>query len=120
MQRSVRGATTIDSDTKENVISMTRELLHEMINHNDIESEDIVNIIFTATQDIKSEFPAVAARDIGLVDVPLIDCQQMTREGALEFCIRIMLTYNTTKSQVDINHIYLRGAKILRPDLLRK
>ncbi|AJI47899.1 chorismate mutase [Francisella philomiragia] len=120
MQRSVRGATTIEKDTKENVLSATKELLQQMISRNNIKSEDIVNIIFTATRDIESEFPAVAAREVGLVNVPLIDCQQMVREGALEFCIRIMLTYNTTKSQLDINHVYLHRAQVLRPDLLIK
>ncbi|AFJ42876.1 chorismate mutase [Francisella orientalis] len=120
MQRSVRGATTIEKDTKENVLSATRELLQEMIDLNNIKSEDIVNIIFTATRDIESEFPAVAAREVGLVNVPLIDCQQMMRKGALEFCIRVMLTYNTTKSQIDVKHVYLHGAKVLRPDLLIK
>ncbi|MDE4955527.1 chorismate mutase, partial [Francisella tularensis] len=67
-----------------------------------------------------SEFTAFAARELGLVDVPLIDCQQMMRDGDLEFCIRVMLTYNTDKTQTDIKQIYLLGAKVLRPDLLRK
>lgn len=120
MQRSIRGATTVDKDSKENVISATKELLQQIIKHNNVSPSDIVNIVFTATTDIKSEFPAFAARELGLVDVPLVDCQQMMRDGALEFCIRVMLTYNTDKTQTDIKHIYLRGAKALRPDLLRK
>ncbi|ALB01973.1 chorismate mutase [Francisella persica ATCC VR-331] len=120
MQRSIRGATTIDKDTRQDVISATKELLQQIIRHNDVNTNDIVNIVFTATTDIKSEFPAVAARELGLVDVPLIDCQQMMCDGALEYCIRVMLTYNTRKTQVDIKHIYLRGAEVLRPDLLRQ
>ncbi|MBK2356114.1 chorismate mutase [Francisella hispaniensis] len=120
MQRSIRGATTVDKDSREDVISATKELLQQIIKHNDVNASDIINIIFTATTDIKSEFPAVAARELGLVDVPLIDCQQMMRNGALEYCIRVMLTYNTDKTQAEIKHIYLRRAEVLRPDLLRK
>lgn len=120
MQRSIRGATTVDKDTKQDVISATKELLQQIIRCNDVNINDIVNIVFTATTDIKSEFPTVAARELGLVDVPLIDCQQMMRDGVLEYCIRVMLTYNTEKTQTDIKHIYLRGAEVLRPDLLKK
>lgn len=100
MQRSIRGATTVDKDSREDVINATKELLQQIIKHNDVRTSDIVNIIFTATTDIKSEFPAVAAREIGLVDIPLIDCQQMMRDGALEHCIRVMLTYKDRKSVV--------------------
>ncbi|MFV9925322.1 MAG: chorismate mutase [Francisella endosymbiont of Hyalomma scupense] len=120
MQRSIRGATTLDKDTRQDVISATKELLQQIIRCNDVNINDIVNIVFTATTDIKSEFPTVAARELGLVDVPLIDCQQMMRDGVLEYCIRVMLTYNTEKTQTDIKHIYLRGAEVLRPDLLKK
>lgn len=119
-QRSIRGATTVQADTTENVIAATKELLQSVLVSNDIASKDIVNIIFTATTDIKSAFPALAARELGLTDVPLIDCQQMMCDGALELCIRVMLTYNTQKSQRDIEHVYLHGAKILRPDLVKK
>ncbi|API86193.1 chorismate mutase [Francisella uliginis] len=119
MQRSIRGATTIAKDTKENVIEATKELLYYILTKNSVDSKDIVNIIFTATSDIRSVFPAVAAREIGLVDVPLIDCHQMMCDGALELCIRVMLTYNTEKKQQDIRHVYLHEAKKLRPDLIR-
>ncbi|GAB4222703.1 MAG: chorismate mutase [Francisella sp.] len=120
MQRSIRGAITIDKDTKEEVVSATKELLQKMLAINDVNYDDIVNIIFTATTDIKSEFPAVAARELGLINVPLIDCQQMMCKDSLELCIRVMLTYNTTKTQQEVKHIYLRRAKILRPDLLKE
>lgn len=119
MQRSIRGATTIVKDTKENVIEATKELLYYILTKNSVDSKDIVNIIFTATSDISSVFPAVAAREIGLVDVPLIDCHQMMCDGALELCIRVMLTYNTEKKQQDIRHVYLHEAKKLRPDLIK-
>ncbi|AJC48196.1 chorismate mutase [Allofrancisella guangzhouensis] len=120
MQRSIRGATTITKDTRENVITATKELLEKMLEYNSVRHENIVNIIFTTTADISSEFPAVAARELGLVDVPLLDCQQMKVKDALSLCIRIMLTYNTTRKQKEIRHIYLHGAKFLRPDLTKK
>lgn len=118
MQRSIRGATTVAKDQKDLLIEATIELLKKIINDNSINHEDIVNIIFTATDDISSEFPAVAARKIGLNTVPLLDCQQMKCKGALALCIRVMLTYNTDKAQKDIKHVYLRDAQKLRPDLL--
>jgi chorismate mutase len=118
MQRSIRGATTISSDNEELVIDATIELLNKIITDNSVDSKDIVNIIFTTTDDISSEFPAVAARKIGLNSVPLLDCKQMKCKEALALCIRVMLTYNTNKTQEDIKHIYLRDAQKLRPDLL--
>ena len=118
MQRSVRGATTISSDNRDEVLEATAELLNEIIEQNNINNADIVNILFTATDDIRSEFPAVAAREIGLTSIPLLDCQQMKCDNALALCIRVMLTYNTAKQQGDIKHVYLREAKKLRPDLL--
>ena len=118
MQRSVRGATTISSDSRNEVLEATAELLNEIIKQNSVNHADIVNIVFTATDDISSEFPAVAAREIGLTSIPLLDCQQMSCDNSLALCIRVMLTYNTAKQQGDINHIYLRKAKKLRPDLL--
>ena len=119
MQRSVRGATTIDCDSRKEVLEATTELLKDIIEKNSIDHTDIVNIVFTATDDIRSEFPAVAARDLGLTLIPLLDCKQMMCDDALALCIRVMLTYNTIKAQDDIKHIYLREAKKLRPDLLR-
>ena len=117
MQRSIRGAITIDSDIKDNVLEATVNMLTNVIESNNVALEDIVNIIFTTTPDIKSEFPPVAAREMGFSDVPLLTCQEIDCERGLKLCIRLMLTYNTTKSQKDIKHIYLKGAKALRPDL---
>ena len=116
-QRSIRGAITIAFDTKDNVLSATKELLNEVIKLNNIDLEEIVNIIFTTTPDIKSVFPPVAARQIGLNDVPLLTCQEIDCENGLKLCIRIMLTFNTEKTQKQIQHIYLKDAIKLRPDL---
>jgi len=117
MQRSIRGATTIDFDSRDNVMNATKDLLSKIVFLNDILLEDVVNIVFTATKDIRSEFPPVAAREMGFLDIPLLTCQEMDCENGLKLCIRIMLTYNTTKSQKDIKHVYLNNAKKLRPDL---
>ncbi|MDE4955491.1 chorismate mutase, partial [Francisella tularensis] len=76
-----------------------------IIKHNNVSPRVIVNIVCSATTDIKSEFPGFAARELGLVDVPIIDCQQMMRDGALEFRSRVMFTYNTDKTQTDHKHI---------------
>ena len=119
MQRSVRGATVISFDNRKEVLEATTELLTEIIEQNNIDYSDIVNIVFTATDDIRSEFPAVAARGLGLILIPLLDCQQMKCDNALALCIRVMLTYNTAKQQDSIKHIYLGKAKKLRPDLLK-
>ncbi len=113
MQRSVRGATTISSDSRDEVLEATAELLNEIIKQNSIYHADIINIVFTATDDIRSEFPAVAAREIGLTSIPLLDCQQMKCDNALALCIRVMLTYNTAKQQGDIKtYIPSRSKKI--------
>lgn len=117
MQRSIRGAITIEKDTRDNVINATKELLKKVIEVNAVDIESIVNIIFTTTPDIRSEFPPVAAREIGFNDVPLLTCQEIDCEKGLRLCIRLMLTYNTNKKQKEIRHIYLKGAERLRPDL---
>ena len=114
--RGVRGATTIEADDRELVLKATRELLALMIRLNGIRSEDVASAIFTTTTDITSVFPATAARQLGWLDVPLMCGHEMTVEGSLQRCIRILLHWNTNKSQPEIQHIYLHEAKRLRPD----
>lgn len=116
--RGVRGATTVVVDEPESVLTATRELLAAMIFANDIESKDVASIIFTTTADVVSVYPAVGARELGWVDVPLICTQEMQVAGSLTHCIRIMLHWNTEKDQDDIHHIFLNEAKRLRPDIL--
>lgn len=116
--RGVRGATTVVVDEPESVLTATRELLAAMIFANDIESKDVASIIFTTTADVVSVYPAVGARELGWVDVPLICTQEMQVAGSLTHCIRIMLHWNTDKEQDDIQHIFLNEAKRLRPDIL--
>jgi chorismate mutase len=114
--RGVRGAITVEETGREPVLQATRELLAVMIRVNGIEKEDVASAIFTTTTDITSAFPATAARQLGWLDVPLMCGHEMHVEGALPRCIRILLHWNTTRLQHEIQHVYLREARTLRPD----
>ena len=118
---AARGATTTEEDTAVEISERTTELLETMIERNGIAQEDIVSIIFTATPDLVSEFPAVAARGIGLSHVPLLCSQEIPVRGSVERCIRVLMHVytkrNTGRRDEDIRHVYLRGAKQLRTDL---
>lgn len=114
--RGVRGATTVERDTAEDILEATRELLEEMIRRNDMRPEDIASAIFTTTPDLQAEFPALAARQLGWHDVALLCGHEMTRPGALGRCIRILVHLNTTRSSAEIEHVYIRDAVNLRPD----
>jgi chorismate mutase len=115
--RGVRGATTIASNTREEILKATRELLALMIRQNGIESRDVASAIFSTTPDIDAEFPALAARQLGWLDVPLLCGHEMAVPGSLPLCVRVMIHWNTDKPQNEIEHIYVRDAKRLRPDL---
>lgn len=115
--RGVRGATTIEQDTPEAILLATAELLQLMVHVNDIDKADVASAIFTTTPDVNSQFPALAARKMGWLDVPLMCAHEMTVPNSLQKCIRILLHWNTTKAASDIQHIYIKGAKGLRPDL---
>lgn len=114
---AVRGATTIDEDTPEQVKERTAEVLQEMMDRNDVRPDAIVSIIFTTTPDIVCEFPAVAARDIGLAQVPLLCSQEIPVTGSIEMCIRVLMHAYSLKHRDEIRHAYLREAKQLRTDL---
>lgn len=116
--RGIRGATTIEKDTKGNVLLATRELLEAILKSNpDLKLEDIASSLFTVTGDIISAFPALAARQIGWSCVPMICMREIPVPESLPLCIRVLIHWNTDKAQDAIHHIYLRGAKKLRPDL---
>ena len=116
MCRGVRGATTVESDSRDEVLLATGELLWLMIEHNGIEPDDVASAVFTTTPDIVSEYPALAARKLGWHDVALLCGHEMAVPGGLELCVRVLLHWNTTLGPREINHIYIRGAKNLRPD----
>lgn len=117
MLRGVRGAITVAVDREDEVYAATQELLTAMVKENDIRSEDIASVFFTATPDITSAFPAKAARNMGWTNVPLICFQEMNVSGALPLVIRILIHYSTERSQDQIKHVYLREAVVLRADL---
>ena len=117
--RGVRGATTVQANTREEILTETRNLLALMIRLNGIESEDVAHAYFSVTKDLNAEFPALAARQLGWLDVPLMCGYEIHVPGALQRCIRILILWNTDKSQKEIIHPYLKGAKRLRPDLSR-
>ena len=114
--RGIRGATTVEADTREAILEGTRELLLQIIAANELRVEDVGSAIFTTTPDLNAEFPALAARQLGWHDVALICGHEMAVPGALDRCIRILIHWNTPKLQAEIVHIYTRGAVNLRPE----
>ena len=115
--RALRGATTIDIDSVEQLNDRVVVLLEAMIARNGIDHDDIVSILFTATDDIHSTFPATAARTFGLGDVPLICARELDITGATPRCIRVLMHLYTERSRTDLRHVYLEGAANLRDDL---
>ena len=115
--RGLRGATTASENTKESIIEATTELLNSLVKANSLKTEDLAASFFTTTTDLNSEFPAVAARQIGWGSVPLMNSHEMNVPGSLQKCIRVMILVNTSKGPEEMNHLYLRGAKVLRPDI---
>jgi chorismate mutase len=116
--RGIRGATTIYSDSKENILSAIYELLDAILSSNpNLKTEDIASAIFTTTDDIVSAFPALAARQMGWDQVPMMSAREIPVPDSLPLCIRVLIFWNTDKEQVAIHHVYLRDAINLRPDL---
>lgn len=115
--RAVRGATTVEEDTPEVVTERVVALLGEILERNGLEEDDIVSILFTATEDIVSIFPATAARNMGLGAVPLICARELAVVGSVPRCIRVMLHVTTERPREEIHHVYLEGAQGLRDDL---
>lgn len=115
--RAVRGAITVEHDEAELVREATRELLVQIARRNALEPDDVVSVIFTVTPDLTSEFPARAARELGWVDVPLLCTMEIPVPGAMPRCIRVLLHVETDSAREAIQHVYLRHARELRPDL---
>jgi chorismate mutase len=118
--RGIRGATTVEANTVDAVLEATRELLEAMLKANEVDVEYVASAFFTTTVDLNAEFPALAARDVVGTNVALLCGHEMNKPGGLPMCLRILLHLNTDKAAKDIKHIYLRGAKVLRPDLDRR
>ncbi|HEY0602001.1 MAG TPA: chorismate mutase [Herpetosiphonaceae bacterium] len=114
--RGIRGATTSEANTPDAILRATRELLLLLIEANDLDSADIGSVIFSTTHDLNAEFPALAARELGWHDVALICTHEMAVAKALPMCIRVLIHWNTPKSQAEIKHVYIKGARSLRPE----
>lgn len=115
--RALRGATTLEADTREQVMERTGELVLTLLERNGLDPEDLVSMIFTATEDISSEFPAAAARAAGVNSVPLLCARELTVDGAVKLCIRVMVHAYTPKGIDELRHVYLHDAEPLRTDL---
>ncbi|HEY3963496.1 MAG TPA: chorismate mutase [Planctomycetaceae bacterium] len=116
--RGIRGATSAATDTREEILEATRELLGEMLRANSIDQfDDIASILFTTTTDLTATFPAEAARELGMNFVPLLCASEIDVPGRLPRCVRVLIHVNTEKPAREMSHIYLREAKALRPDM---
>jgi chorismate mutase len=119
--RGIRGATTADRNDADAIVKATAELLAELIELNEIDPEEVAFAYFTTTPDLDAEFPAVAARQLGWVDVPLLCGQELAvrtpNPRGITRCVRILVLYNTAKRQKEMNHVYLRGARAIKQDL---
>ena len=115
--RGVRGATTAEANTSEAILEAARQLLALMIRQNGIQPEDVASAIFTTTTDLDAEFPALAARQLGWLNVALMCVHELDVPGSLRHCIRILLHWNTDKPPDRIVHVYIKEAAKLRPDL---
>lgn len=114
--RAIRGAITVPEDSGAAIAEATAELLRAVMVRNALSPEDIVSIIFTATPDLRADFPAAAARQLGLSRTPLLCCQELAVEGAIERCIRVLLHVHVPEGR-EVRHVYLRDARQLRLDL---
>ena len=117
MMRGIRGATTVAANTREDILEAAAELLDELVRLNEVPRDDVASIIFTTTPDLNAEFPAVAARQAGWTDVALECLHEMNVPGSLQKCLRILMHVNTERAPRERVHVYLRGARALRPDL---
>ena len=117
--RAVRGATQVDADDREQILDAVTELLQAVLDKNDLDHEDLISVLFTATPDLTSEFPAYAARQMGIVDVPLLCAGEIAVPGAMPRVLRLLAHVDTALARADVRHVYLRGAAALRSDLPR-
>lgn len=117
--RAVRGATQLEEDTRDHMLERVAEMVQDVIDSNGLEVDDFISVIFTATDDLNSEFPAYAARRLGFGEVPLICARELEIEGSMPRVVRMMAHVETDLPRADITHVYLHGAANLRRDLTR-
>lgn len=112
--RGIRGATTVEANTRETILEATKELLQKMIDANGINPEAVASVIFTTTTDLNAVFPAAAAREMGWNNIALLCSHEMNVPGSLSMCLRILILLNTEKSAAEIVHIYIKGTENLK------
>jgi chorismate mutase len=115
--RALRGATTLDEDTPEQMRTRVKELFAALFERNHLEPDDVISVFLTATPDIRSAFPATAARAFGLEDVPLLGAQELDVDNGMPRCVRVLLHIYTDRPRAQLQHVFLEGAVHLRPDL---
>jgi chorismate mutase len=115
--RAARGAIAVDADTAESVLESTRKLLTGILERNQIGHDDLISILFTVTDDLRSVFPAEAARQLGMGDVPLLCAREIPVAGAMPSVVRVLLHFHSSRPLADVVHVYLDGAERLRDDL---
>jgi chorismate mutase len=115
--RAIRGATQLEVDDRDHLLASVDELIREILTQNQLATDDLISMLFTATPDLHSEFPALAARQLGIGDVPLLCTQELDLAGAMPRVIRVMLHVETALTKAEVRHVYLRGAAALRRDL---
>lgn len=115
--RALRGATTLDVDQRDHLIARTQELMHAVFERNGLTEDDLISIVFTATDDVHSAFPAEAAREAGITHVPLMCARELEIDGGIERCIRILIHTYTDRAARELRHVYLHEARQLRTDL---
>ncbi|HKJ55764.1 MAG TPA: chorismate mutase [Nitriliruptoraceae bacterium] len=115
--RALRGATTLDHDHRDHLLLRTQELIDALFERNDLDEDDLISIVFTATDDVSSAFPAEAARLAGITHVPLLCARELQIDGGIRMCIRILVHAYTERTAEELRHPYLHGARQLRTDL---
>ena len=114
--RGLRGATTVSENKADAILEATHELLEALVDANGLQEADVASVVFTATPDLDAAYPAVAARRLGWTETALLCVQEMAVRGSLPRCIRVLIHWNTDRSQDQLHHVYLREARTLRPD----
>jgi chorismate mutase len=115
--RALRGATTVDDDTPEQIADRVKVLMATLFERNGLDNDAVISLFVTATADLRSYHPATAARSFGLPDVPILGAQELDVDGGLSRCVRVLLHIETDRDRKDVHHVFLEGARVLRPDL---
>ena len=117
--RGIRGAITVEADEPQAIVSATKRLLASMIEQNGVDLDDIASVLFSLTPDLRAAFPALGAREMGWVHVPMLHFSEIDVPGSLPRVIRVLMHVNTARSQTEVEHVYLDGARVVRPDLAK-